>query len=121
MRLWTLKLRETVRALGVVALVFLNFGHAPMAVGAELVASSYGASFCGGPVDPVDAPGHSDSAPCEVCLLGSGMDLPPPPAGSRSESAKRRPATSLQSAAKAPPGAMPVRSRGRLLPPDRLP
>lgn len=81
MRLLTLKLRETVRALGVVALIFLNFGHASMAVGAELVASSYGASFCGGPVDPVDAPSHSDSAPCEVCLLGSGMDLPPPPAG----------------------------------------
>lgn len=83
MRLWTLKLQETVRALGVVALVFLNFGHAPMAAGTELVASSYGASFCGGPVDPVDAPGHGNFAPCDVCLLGSGMDLPPPPAGLR--------------------------------------
>ena len=64
---------ETMRALLVLALVFLNFAHQPaIAVTSAhdvLVASQ---SFCGDPV--ADDNGH---APCHACRIGSGADLPP--------------------------------------------
>lgn len=70
------RLLEVVRALSVVALVFLNFGHAPLAAGPGL--SSWASSFCGDPVDAPDA--GSDLAECPVCLIAAGLDLPPVPA-----------------------------------------
>lgn len=72
------RLMEVVRALGVLALVFLNFGHAPMAAAAGPPASAWTASWCGAPVSP-DAPADSAAAQCDVCLIGSGLDLPPAP------------------------------------------
>lgn len=65
---------ETMRALVVLALVFLNFAHQPaMAASAHdvmtVVASQ---SFCGAPI--ADDQGH---APCHACRIGSGADLPP--------------------------------------------
>ena len=70
------KLKETVRALGVLALVFLNFGHVPVAAGADLSAVSRAASFCGAPIDPLDVPGDEATSQCVACLIGAGLDLP---------------------------------------------
>lgn len=66
---------ETVRALTVLALVFLNFAHqpafaAPMPGDSVTVLASQ--SFCGEPVGD-----DSDHAPCNACRIGSGADLPP--------------------------------------------
>lgn len=65
--------RETLLALLVLALAFLNFGH---------VSVSHGGGFrvvpdawCGDPLLP-DSPEHS---PCHACRIGSGADLPPVP------------------------------------------
>lgn len=67
-------LRETLLAVLVVALTFLNFGHAPVTASgySELTTESW----CGGPVLP-DSLGHP---PCHACRIGNGADLPPPPA-----------------------------------------
>ena len=66
--------RETLLALLVLALAFLNFGHVSISVGGEfrLVPDSW----CGNPLLP-DQPAHS---PCHACRIGSGTDLPPPAA-----------------------------------------
>jgi hypothetical protein len=72
------RLQEVVRALCVIALVFLNFGHAPIAAplsAAPALTSVADASFCGDPLDDQ----HQDHAPCHVCRIGGGADLPPPP------------------------------------------
>lgn len=67
-------LAETVRALLVLALVFLNFGHQPAFAARTpgdvftIVASQ---TFCGTPTDDLD------HAPCHACRIGSGADLPP--------------------------------------------
>lgn len=75
------RLMETARALIVLALVFLNFGHVPVAAGADLPTSLEVASYCGAPADPHAPPGDHAAAPCDVCLIGAGFTLPPAPAG----------------------------------------
>jgi len=66
---------EILRALLVLALIFLNFAHQPAMAASTagdvmtLVASQ---SFCGEPI--ADDNGH---APCHACRIGSGADLPP--------------------------------------------
>jgi hypothetical protein len=66
-------LRETLLALLVVALVFLNFGHVAVTASGEFRVTPD--SWCGDPLLP-DSPEHS---PCHACRIGSGVDLPPPP------------------------------------------
>ena len=67
---------EILRALLVLALIFLNFAHQPAMAAPSagdvmtLVASQ---SFCGSPI--ADDTGH---APCHACRIGGGADLPPP-------------------------------------------
>lgn len=73
------KLQEVVRALCVMALVFLNFGHVPIAApmpAATALSAVVDAGFCG---DPVDDQHQNDHAPCHACRIGGGADLPPPP------------------------------------------
>ena len=69
--------QELLRALCVLALLFLNFVHAPASaetrLGPLLTAAS-DAGFCGDPLD-----GSSDHAPCHACRIGGGADLPSPP------------------------------------------
>ncbi len=68
---------EVVRALAVLAVVFLKFAHAPLTSAAPLgdVFAPYDvASFCGSPVDD-----PAEHAPCHACRIGSGADLPPSP------------------------------------------
>jgi len=75
MGLWELKLRELVRALCVVALVFLNFGHMSLAIGGEYAAELQASSFCGDPISPSD----TKAGPCQACRIGDGAVLPPAP------------------------------------------
>lgn len=66
---------ETMRALLVLALAFLNFAHQPaMALpsGHDVMTLVASQSFCGEPVAHDN--GH---APCHACRIGSGADLPP--------------------------------------------
>ncbi|MEO7222479.1 MAG: hypothetical protein ABIY37_08400 [Devosia sp.] len=65
--------RETLVALLVVALTFLNFGHVAVTASGEFRITPD--SWCGDPLLP-DSPEHS---PCHACRIGSGADLPPPP------------------------------------------
>ena len=67
-------LRETLLALLVLGLVFLNFGHTAASASGEFrfVADSW----CGDPL----LPGQRDHAPCHACRIGGGADLPPPAA-----------------------------------------
>jgi hypothetical protein len=68
---------EIVKALAVLALVFLAFAHQPVAVQAADDGFSYSVadlSFCGGSPDNEGA-GHS---PCHACRAGVA-DLPPAP------------------------------------------
>lgn len=71
------KLLEVMRALAVLALVFLNFAHAPLAasgpIGDAWVATA-ASSFCGSPIGGDDR----EHAPCHACRIGGGADLPPP-------------------------------------------
>jgi hypothetical protein len=67
-------LRETLLALLVVALTFLNYGHASVSAAGDVQITPD--SWCGDPLLP-DSPDHS---PCHACRIGSGADLPPPPA-----------------------------------------
>lgn len=75
---------EMVRAFCVLALIFLNFGHAPLALppgGAELV-SVYPAGVAAAPelCAMADNTGSSDDhAPCHACRIGAGLDLPGAP------------------------------------------
>ncbi len=66
---------ETMRALLVLALIFLNFAHQPaiaLASSHDVMTAVASQSFCGAPM--VDEDGH---APCHACRIGSGADLPP--------------------------------------------
>jgi hypothetical protein len=68
---------EVVRALAVLAVVFLNFAHAPLvsdSLPGDVFAPYDVASFCGLPVDD-----NADHAPCHACRIGSGADVPPAP------------------------------------------
>lgn len=74
-------LMEGVRALVVIALISLSFGHKPVEAAAiddtQLIAktidvASIGSS-CGDPAGP------RDHAPCHACRVFAGLDLPPPP------------------------------------------
>jgi hypothetical protein len=76
MSLWGRKLQEVVRALCVMALVFLNFGHVPLAVGGETVVVAAAHGFCG---HPIDGPASGKKAECQLCRVGAGADLPSPP------------------------------------------
>jgi len=70
------RLSEIVRALCVLALFFLNFAHAPVAVASpsgSVLSAVADTGFCGSPPDSGD-----DHAPCHVCRIGGGADLPPP-------------------------------------------
>lgn len=65
---------ETMRALVVLALIFLNFAHQPAIAASPgdvmtLVASQ---SFCGAPLAD-----DEEHAPCHACRIGAGADLPP--------------------------------------------
>ncbi len=66
--------RETLLALLVLALAFLNFGHGSLSVGGEyrLTADT---SLCGDPL----APAETDHSVCHACRVGNAADLPPPP------------------------------------------
>ncbi|MBK8084480.1 MAG: hypothetical protein IPK28_12075 [Devosia sp.] len=69
---------DILRALGVLALIFLSFGHAPapsLAGGEDVLTAAVDFSYCG------DDPSGTDSAhaPCHACrVLGAAL---PPPAG----------------------------------------
>lgn len=65
--------RETLLALLVLALAFLNFGHVSISQGGEY--RPVPDAWCGDPLLP-DSPDHS---PCHACRIGSGADLPPAP------------------------------------------
>lgn len=67
-------LAETVRALLVLALVFLNFGHQPAFAAptpGDVLTVVASQSFCGAPI------GDLEHAPCHACRIGSAADLPP--------------------------------------------
>jgi hypothetical protein len=66
--------RETLLALLVVALTFLNYGHVSVSASGYFQVTPD--SWCGDPLLP-DSPAHS---PCHACRIGSGADLPPAPA-----------------------------------------
>lgn len=72
--------RDLTMALVVLSLVFLSFGHQPIAVaddGTATAGSKYAAlSWCGGV--PGDHGGSDHSGPCHACRAGIA-DLPPPP------------------------------------------
>ena len=66
---------ETLRALLVLALIFLNFAHQPAMAApsaGDLMSVVASQSFCGTPI--ADDNGH---APCHACRIGGGADLPP--------------------------------------------
>jgi hypothetical protein len=76
MRVMTTGMLETVRALSVLALIFLAFGHAPQVAAEQGSAvTAFGAlSVCGNlSGDPL---AH---APCHACRIGAGAALPLPP------------------------------------------
>ena len=72
---------EGVRALVVIALLFLSFGHKPVEISvaydhqlvAHVLDSGTVQPGCGDPAD------HSDHAPCHACRVFAGLDLPPAP------------------------------------------
>ena len=70
-----LVVRETLLALLVIALTFLNFGHsnAVFAAGGRVVVTT--SSTCGNPLIPA----AGDHAPCHACRIGDAAALPPPP------------------------------------------
>ena len=64
------------RALCVLALIFLSFGHAPVTAataGPDVLTAALDMSYCGDLPD--DPRAH---APCHACRIGGGADLPPP-------------------------------------------
>ena len=65
-------MRETLLAVLVVALTFLNFGHVSVSASGDFRVTPD--SWCGSPLLP-DSPDHS---PCHACRIGGGADLPPP-------------------------------------------
>lgn len=79
LRLYGQMIGETLRALAVLALLFLSFGHQPIAVSPAadtLSLATIATSWCGGPVSDEDR-GH---APCHACRI-AGSALPPPEGG----------------------------------------
>ena len=81
MSLWGRKLQEMARALCVVALLFLNFAHVPLAAGGEVVAAPIAAGFCGNPLHgqstlraTLAKPAGSARAP--TCRLGRARLCP---------------------------------------------
>jgi len=72
---------EGVRALVVIALIFLCFGHKPVyasvSYDGQLIAKVLDAGLsepgCGDPAD------HGDHTPCHACRVFTGLDLPPSP------------------------------------------
>ncbi len=67
---------EVLRALCVLALIFLSFGHAPVtaaASGSGVLTAALDMSYCGDLPD--DPRAH---APCHACRIGGSADLPPP-------------------------------------------
>jgi hypothetical protein len=71
-------LAELVRALAVVALVFLNFGHSPVLAHQADPAIQ---SLCGDALVSGDAEhGQHQNVPCHACRIGGAADLPPLPA-----------------------------------------
>lgn len=71
-------LAELVRALAVVALVFLNFGHSPVL--AQQVDPAF-QSLCGDAHVSGEADhGQHHNVPCHACRIGGAADLPPLPA-----------------------------------------
>lgn len=70
-----LTLLETVRALLVLALVFLNFAHQPalaLSPDHDVMSVVASQSSCGAPITADE--GH---VLCHACRIGSGADLPP--------------------------------------------
>lgn len=70
-------LAELLRALSVLALLFLNFAHQPAFAApsaADVLSVAASQSFCGTPIS------HDEHAPCHACRIGGGADLPPPAA-----------------------------------------
>ena len=67
--------RETLLALLVLSLAFLNFGHSSVAFASDGHVVVTGTSFCGNPLMP-DA---ADHVSCHACRIGNAADLPPPP------------------------------------------
>lgn len=67
---------EVLRALCVLALIFLSFAHAPSTAvtsGPDVLTAPLDMSYCGDlPDDP------KSHAPCHACRIGGGADLPPP-------------------------------------------
>ena len=68
--------RETLLALLVLALGFLNFGHSSVALAADGHLVVTGSSYCGNPLTP----DRGDHTPCHACRIGNAADLPPVPA-----------------------------------------
>ena len=69
---------EGLRALLVLALIFLSFAHAPAvasAPGPDTLTATLDMSYCGDLPD--DPRAH---APCHACRIGGGADLVPPSA-----------------------------------------
>jgi hypothetical protein len=70
---------ELVRALAVLALVFLSYAHQPVNAAPhqhDTLTAAVTADFCGGV--PADRQPH---APCHACRIGNGAALPPPCGG----------------------------------------
>jgi hypothetical protein len=66
---------EVLRALCVLALIFLSFGHTPVTAASsspDVLTAALDMSYCGDLPD--DPRAH---APCHACRIG-GVDLPPP-------------------------------------------
>lgn len=66
---------ETMRALLVLALVFLNFAHQPaiaLSSSHDVMSVVASQSFCGEPIAD-----DGEHAPCHACRIGAGADLPP--------------------------------------------
>ena len=67
---------EVLRALCVLALIFLSFAHTPVTAataGPDVLTAALDMSYCGDLPD--DPKAH---APCHACRIGGGADLPPP-------------------------------------------
>ncbi|KKB13222.1 hypothetical protein VE25_03175 [Devosia geojensis] len=75
--------KDAMRALLVLALVFFNFAHAPVSasVGYDSELRPYLAATVAAFVDCGDADGNGGlaHAPCHACRIGGGADLPPAP------------------------------------------
>jgi hypothetical protein len=68
---------DLIRALAVLALVFLSFGHQPAGathLDHDVLSAAVTASYCGDATD--DGTPH---APCHACRIDGGADLPPLP------------------------------------------